>query len=193
VYVGLIALLVVGTGALTWSDMGFRRPTTGALIGDIGWGFALGVGALFLTASAAAILVAILGVEPVGPVPAPSSSLDEVLNLLAAAIVAPVSEEVFFRGFATTAWARRLGPSRAIVRGAILFALVHVVTIGGADASEAFRIAVIAFVARLPVAYLLGWIFIRRDSLWAAIALHATFNGVALAIATVAGRSVTGG
>ena len=192
-YVGLVGLLVVGTGALTWAEMGIRRPTSRALAGDLGSGFALGIVALFATAFVAAILVALLGVEPVGPVPIPTSFFDEVVDLLAAAIVAPVVEEVFFRGFATTAWARRIGPSRAILRGALFFAIVHVLTIGGADASEAVRIAMIAFVARIPVALLLGWVFVRRDSLWASIALHATFNGVALVLADLAGRTVTGG
>ncbi len=193
VNIALIRLLVVGTGALSWAEIGLRRPTSRALAGDIGWGLTLGVVALFATGVVAAILVAILGVEPVGPVPLPETTADRVLNLLAAVIVAPVAEEIFFRGFATTAWLRRMTPPRAIIRGALLFALVHVLTIGGADASEAIRIAVIAFVARIPVAWLLGWLFVRRDSLWAAIALHATFNGTALLLADLAGRSVTGG
>ncbi|MCU0505447.1 MAG: CPBP family intramembrane metalloprotease [Chloroflexi bacterium] len=191
--IGLIALLVVGTGALTWAEMGVRRPTLRALVGDIASGIFLGIVALLATGVVAAILVAILGVEPVGPVPTPETTVDRILNLLAAVIVAPVAEEIFFRGFATTAWLRRMAPGRAILRGALLFALVHVLTLGGADASEAIRIALIAFVARIPVAWLLGWLFVRRDSLWAAIALHATFNGTALLLADLAGRTVTGG
>jgi membrane protease YdiL (CAAX protease family) len=191
--VALIALLVVGTGALTWAEMGIRRPSFPALAGDIGWGLLLGVVALFATGLVAAILVGLLGVRPVGPVPVPESTVDRFLNLLAAVVVAPVAEEVFFRGFVTTAWVRRMAPGRAILRGALLFAFVHVLTIGGADASEAVRIAVIAFIARIPVAWLLGWVFVRRDSLWASIALHATFNGLALLLAEIAGRTVTGG
>jgi membrane protease YdiL (CAAX protease family) len=192
-YIGLIGLLVVGTGALTWSQMGIRRPTVGGLTGDIVIGVLLGLCALVATGLVAGLLVRLLGVEPVGPVPIPSTTPDRILNLLAAGIIAPVTEEIFFRGFATTAWLRRIGSSRAIVRGALFFAIVHVLTIGGADASEAIRIAVIAFAARIPVALLLEWVFVRRDSLWASIALHATFNGVALILADLARRTVTGG
>jgi uncharacterized protein len=190
---GMIRLLVVGPGALSWHEMGLRRPAAGALAGDIVWGILLGLGALIVTAFVAAILVALLGVTPTGPIPPAKGTLDIGLNLLAAAVIAPFGEEVFFRGFATTAWARRVGPGRAIVRGALFFAIVHVLTLGGATFSEAIRIAAIAFLARLPVAWLLGWIFVRRDSLWAAIALHATFNGVAIVLAELAGRTVTGG
>lgn len=193
VNVGLIGLLVVGTGALSWAEMGIRRPAAGRLMGDIAWGIGLGLTALLATAFLAALLVSLLGVLPEGPIPPPRGPLDRVLNVLAAVVIAPVSEEFFFRGFATTAWARRLGPRGAIVRGALFFALVHVLTLGGATASEALRIAAIAFLARLPVSFMLGWIFVRRDSLWASIALHATFNGTALLIAELAGRTVTGG
>ena len=193
VNVGLIALLVVGSGALTWAQMGIRRPAAGRLLGDIAWGLGLGVVALLATGFLAAILVSLLGVMPEGPIPAPRGPLDSVLNVVAAVVIAPIGEEIFFRGFATTAWARRIGSRSAILRGALFFAFVHVLTLGGATASEALRIAAIAFLARLPVAYLLGWVFIRRDSLWASIALHATFNGMALLIAELAGRSVTGG
>ena len=193
VNVGLLALLVVGSGALTWAQMGIRRPAAGRLLGDIAWGLALGIVALLATGLLAAVLVSLLGVMPTGPIPAPRGPLDRVLNILAAVVIAPVGEEVFFRGFATTAWARRIGSRSAIVRGALFFALVHVLTLGGSDASEAIRIATIAFVARLPVSFLLGWLFLRRDSLWASIALHATYNGTALLIAELAGRSVTGG
>ncbi len=193
VNVGLVGLLVVGSGALTWAEMGIRRPAAGRLAGDIAWGLGLGLAALLATAFLAALLVSLLGVVPTGPIPAPRGPLDSVLNVIAAVVIAPVGEEVFYRGFATTAWARRIGPRGAIVRGALFFALVHVLTLGGTDASEALRIAAIAFLARLPVSYLLGWVFIRRGSLWASIALHATFNGTALLIAELAGRSVTGG
>jgi hypothetical protein len=189
----LVRLLVVGPVALSWAEMGLRRPAAVALAGDVAWGLVLGVAALLATAVVAAILVALLGVTPTGPIPVAKGPLDVALNFLAAAVIAPVGEEIFYRGFATTAWSRRIGPGRAIIRGAIFFALVHVLTLGGADFSEAIRIAAIAFIARLPVALLLGWVFVRRSSLWAAIALHATFNGVALILAELAGRTVTGG
>jgi membrane protease YdiL (CAAX protease family) len=33
-------------------------------------------------------------------------------------------------------------------------------------------------VALLPVSLALGWLFLRRGSLYAAIGLHGTFNGI---------------
>ena len=87
-----------------------------------------------------------------------------MLSLLAAAVLAPISEELFYRGFATTAWLRSYGPTRAIVQGGLFFAFVHVLTLGGPDFDHAAKTALVAFVARIPVALALGWLFVRRGS-----------------------------
>jgi membrane protease YdiL (CAAX protease family) len=187
----LIQLLVVNTGALAWAEMGFVRgsvdgrgtPPTGTVRGDLATGLVLALPVLFGTALIAQVLVRLLGVEPTSVLPEPESTLGVVLNLVTAVVVAPVTEEVFFRGFATTAWARSIGPARAITRGALFFALVHILSIGGPSFDVAIRTVAIAFIARLPVAYALEVLFVRRGSIWASIALHAGFNGSILLLA----------
>ena len=67
--------------------------------------------------------------------------------------------------------------------------MVHVITISGADAAEAFGLAILGFVSRIPVALALGWLFLRRGSIWAPIGLHAAFNAILLILAEVALRS----
>jgi membrane protease YdiL (CAAX protease family) len=47
----------------------------------------------------------------------------------------------------------------------------------------------VAFLARVPVALALGWLFDMRRSIWASIGLHAAFNGILLVLAEVAIRS----
>ena len=49
--------------------------------------------------------------------------------------------------------------------------------------------AAVGFIGRLPVALVLGWLFVRRGSLWAPIGLHAAFNGILLVAAEAALRS----
>ena len=110
-------------------------------------------------------------------------------NLVAGVIVAPVSEEIMFRGFATTAWMADMGKWRGVFRGAMFFAVVHVLTISGVDASEAVGVAIAAFVGRIPVALALGWLFSRTRTIWAPLGLHAAFNGILLILAEVAARS----
>jgi membrane protease YdiL (CAAX protease family) len=82
-----------------------------------------------------------------------------------------------------------MGRARGIVRGALFFALVHILTVSGASAGEAFGLAVAAFAGRLPVALVLGWLYARRGSIWTSMGLHATFNGVLLVIAEAVARS----
>jgi membrane protease YdiL (CAAX protease family) len=188
VYVGLIRLLVVDTGALDWAAMGLRRFDRAALT-ELVAGALWAVPVILVTNLLAAILLTLLPVTPVSPLPPSGSDVGFVLNLLAAAVVAPIGEELLFRGFATTAWARDLGARRAIVQGALFFAIVHVLTIGGVDAAQAFGVALIAFVSRIPVALVLGWLFLRRGSIWAPIGLHAAFNGLLVILAEFAIRS----
>ena len=107
---------------------------------------------------------------------------------MSAAVLAPIGEELFFRGFATTAWARSLGPAwPAIVRGAVFFAVAHVLTqfddvVRHGRAAGAVLVRRAA--ARRRIA--LGWLFLSRRSLYAAIGLHAAFNGIQVLLAFAA-------
>lgn len=190
--VGMIALVVVSPGALSWREMGFRLPAPGegSVAGDVAWGMVLAVPALFAGGLLAAVLIAILGVVPEPTIPPARDPLDVALSLLAAAVIAPLWEETFFRGFTTTAWARTAGFRAAVVRGAIFFALVHVVTLAGSDFGTAIRVALIAFVVRLPVALVLGWVFLRRRTLVAPIALHATYNAIPVILVALGAGAV---
>ena len=187
VSLGVLALVVVGSGALSWREMGLRLPgpEEGSALTDIGLGIALAVPALFGAAFLAVILIALLGVAPAAPLPPAEDPASIAVNLLVAAILAPFWEEVFFRGFVTTAWARTAGPRAAIVRGAIFFALIHVITLAGSDFDTAIRAAIIAFVIRLPVGLVLGWVFLRRRTLVAPMALHATYNAIPVLLAAL--------
>lgn len=189
VYIGLIRLLVVGTGALTWAEIGLARPGPTALR-ELLSGAVLALPVVLVTALLADLLVRIVGTVPDSPLPPARDAIGFAVNLVAAAVVAPVSEEIFFRGYATTAWARGMGARPGLVRGALFFAAIHVVAIGGGSFAEAGGRVLVAFVGRLPVSFVLGWVFLRRRSLYAAIGLHATFNAALIVIAELAGRSI---
>jgi membrane protease YdiL (CAAX protease family) len=179
VYGAVVRLLVVGLGALRWSEMGLSRPAAEIVV-DVARGAVLAVPVLFATVLVAALLVGLLGTRPESPLPPAGNTLDVVINLISAAIVAPIGEEIFCRGFATTAWARTYGANRAIVQGALFFALAHVLTVNAVDFSEGSRQALIAFVVRIPVAVTLGWLFLSRRSIYASLGLHSAFNAIAL-------------
>jgi membrane protease YdiL (CAAX protease family) len=185
VFIGVVQLMVIGTGALRWSDMGFRigaRRTAEAMAR----GALLAAPVVVLTAVVAAIVVTIVGVTPASPLPSTGTTSGLVLHLLAGAVVAPVAEEVLFRGFMVTAWERSNGPRAAIVRAALLFAAAHVLLVGGDNFGQAATLAFVGAVGRLPVALALGWLYLRSRTIWAPIGLHAVFNAILLVGAEIA-------
>ena len=88
--------------------------------------------------------------------------------LLLALVVAPLAEEVMFRGLALPALARRLGGPAAVLLVALVFALLH------------FHLHSLAALFTLGVA--LAWVYIHTGTLWAPVTLHALFNGVNLGL-----------
>ena len=188
VVVVILRLIVVGSGALSWREMGLR-PGPGAALRDLVVGAAYAVPVIFVTGFLVQILITAIGEAPESPLPPSGTSLGLAINLVAGAVIAPLYEELLFRGFATTAWARAVGAATAIIRTSILFALAHVVAQGGATFGQAIGIAVVAAAARLPVAFALGWLFMRRGSLWVSIGLHAAFNAILIVVAEYAVRN----
>ena len=182
VTLALVRLLVVGTGALSWHEIGFRRGG-GAAVADLAWGVVLAGPVILVTIVVAAILSALVGQAPESPLPPTGTAESLVLHLVAGAAIAPLAEEVLFRGVAVTAWARLAGPSSAILRSSVLFALAHVLLEGGETFEAAAGLFVVGFVGRLPVAVALDWIYLRRGSIWSAIGLHGAFNAVLIAVA----------
>ena len=185
VYLGLVRLLVVGTDALSWREMGIGGRPRAALAEDVARGMVVAVPVLVVTAILAALLSRFLP-TPGSPLPPAGGTAGFLANVLAAVVVAPIGEELFFRGFATSAWAQSMPVRSAVIRGAVFFSIGHVLTVGGADFGDAAGRALVAFLTRLPVALALGAIFMRRRSLAAPLALHATFNALLIVIAQVA-------
>ncbi len=77
--------------------------------------------------------------------------------------VAPVVEEVFFRGFLLWALRPMTGIRVAIIVQALLFSCAHYWSIG-------------AIFSTLPAGLILGYLAAARRSLWICIVIHFTFN-----------------
>lgn len=185
VYYILVRLLVVDLGALTWAEMGIGRLDRQAAR-SFGRGALYAVPAILVTAIVALLASTVLPIPP-PPLPIRPDPVGAVSALLAAGVVAPIGEELFFRGYATTAWARGTGTRRALIQGSLFFAFVHILGVTGETAAIATGAAVSAFLGRLPIAFMLGYVFLRTRSLWASTGLHATFNTVLVLLALAAG------
>ena len=187
IFIGVIRLTVVGTGALSWAEMGIRRLDRQA-VSDLLAGASLALPVIGITLIVGSVLVTIFGVVSPSPLPPTGELSGLLLQLITGAIVAPIAEELLFRGFAVTAWRRSIGAGRAIFRATLLFALAHVVGIEATSFGQAIGLIAVGAGTRVPVAWVLGWVFVRRGSIWASIGLHATFNAVLLVLAHVAMR-----
>ncbi len=179
VFIAILRLTVVGTGALSWAQMGWRRFSGGAFR-DLLFGGAVAIPVIGLTSIVAWVLVSIFKVVPESPLPPTGVAAGLVVQLIAGAVIAPIAEEAVFRGFAISAWRRTVGERGAIVRASLVFALAHVINVSGGSFGEAGGLIAVGFASRLPVALALGWLFVRTGSIWAPIGLHMAFNGILL-------------
>jgi uncharacterized protein len=186
-YAVVVWLTVVRTGSLTWRQMGWPTP------GGRGPGVLRAVGvaiALMLPLTLAllilgGILGTLLGVDAPDVLPAAETSRDAFMVAITAALIIPVGEELFFRGFVLTAWLRDLGERTALVRSSLFFALVHVVNISTDTFAEGAAQALLQTAVILPVGFAFGWLFLRYG-MAAAIAAHVTYNSLLLFLAYLA-------
>ena len=183
----IIGLVVVGSGAVSWRDLivatraaspkALRTPDRrGGFAGDLFWGIALALPILSAAGLFAALVMNGTGVRAPAVLPPTVNATDLVANALTAGLIAPIGEELLYRGVIAQAWARQSSARRAILFSAIVFAFAHTLTIGGTSVTDAASVAAVAFLVRLPLGIALGWLWIRRRSLVATIALHAVYN-----------------
>ncbi|CAN5689142.1 hypothetical protein BH23CHL7_BH23CHL7_13770 [soil metagenome] len=181
-YVGIVWLFVVRSGAMSWREMRLLPGNNSAgSVADAS--FAAGVmlpttfGALVL-----ALVVALsLGTQAPAVVPVPQTALDTVIVALNAAILIPIGEEVFFRGYALSAWLRDLGPRSALIRSTLFFAAVHIANVRTVTFDEGWRQAALVLAVIVPVGAVLGWLMLNRG-LVASVAGHITYNGILIGL-----------
>jgi membrane protease YdiL (CAAX protease family) len=89
------------------------------------------------------------------------------LSVLAVA-VAPLCEEIAFRGYLQSTLSLRRRPAAAIAAGALLFATLH--------------LDPVRFPALLVLGVLFGWLTWRAGSIWPSVAAHAANNGIAMVL-----------
>jgi membrane protease YdiL (CAAX protease family) len=87
--------------------------------------------------------------------------------ILGPVVVAPISEELFFRGFLQSWLRAKSSALPAMVLSSMFFALVH---------------PMVVWLPIFGVGLLLGWIYERSGRLLEAVAYHAMFNSAQLAI-----------
>lgn len=161
-------LLSAARGDSLSDTMGLKRVPIAA---TLSFGFAVAVAARMF-AGLWGIVLQGLGVELPGSdidptTLLPSGALGIALTLAIACVLAPVAEELVFRGVLFPAVATRWGVRAGVIVSSALFAAVHVYL---------FAIPPI-----FVLAVVLARLYARSGTLWLPIAVHAFFNGIGLA------------
>jgi membrane protease YdiL (CAAX protease family) len=118
-------------------------------------------------------LLELVNVRPAeGIADAAVSRADPTVLILALVLVAPVAEEIFFRGLVYNAWEREYGAMRAVWGSALLFAVIHG--------------SLFALVPIFGLGIALALLYRATRSLPATIVLHASFNAITVTLALLA-------
>jgi membrane protease YdiL (CAAX protease family) len=96
----------------------------------------------------------------------PRSGAGVVLFVIVAVVMAPLFEEVVFRGFLFRGFANSWGWVWGAVVSSVIFGIAH--------------LQLDVFVPLAVLGFALAWVYRRTGSLWTCIAMHAVFNAVAV-------------
>lgn len=98
-----------------------------------------------------------------------------LFTIIAVVFLAPLVEEILFRGLLQSWLVQKVGVPAGIMTSSLVFSLFHFASSQG--------LANIILVASLFVlSCFLGFVYIRQRSLWASIGLHMTFNAISVII-----------
>ncbi|MCL2178980.1 MAG: CPBP family intramembrane metalloprotease [Proteobacteria bacterium] len=90
------------------------------------------------------------------------SGIELWLMVAVVVCVAPLCEEVFFRGFIQPKFIRRWGAPMGFLVTSVFFSFIHMDPVG--------------FLARLALGLLFGWLAYTGGSLWVSISAHISYN-----------------
>lgn len=179
---GVVSIFVAGVGSVflvntmgtkhTLSDLGFCLP-------DSKWWWTAAILALSLMIFRLVLMYFLFEMFPALEASADevsesfqtSTVIQSIVFGILGAIVVPIGEEVFFRGFVHNALRNKFGMWASIVISSFVFALAH----GNLTQSIA------VFFAGLCLA----WLYEKSGSLWTPIFAHGLNNGLAIAMSVI--------
>ena len=177
----LYGLIVVWTASqFRHHGVNFRR-LAGWVQTGYNWWPSLGVVALLLLFSVAALWLVYYSLSLVWPSaadwllsqetvsPASENGAPMVFHsifIFELVVVAPILEELFFRGVLFTRWSVRWGMGRGIILSSLLFGVLHVNNVVGATVFGA----------------VMALLYVRTGTLLVPMACHALYNGIVAAV-----------
>ena len=168
-YLGLIGMpaWLVGVRGVRWADLGWEVPGPGDRWRTVWQGLVIGVAAQVAVVPAiyAPILLLTDDLDVSGPardLVGRADGMGIALLVLMVVVLAPVAEELFFRGLALRALQARMAPWAALVVSALFFGVTH------------FQL--LQLPALVMIGLVCGWLAQRDGRLGRAVWAHVGFN-----------------
>jgi membrane protease YdiL (CAAX protease family) len=165
-------IVVGGLVVLPRALAGLRLASPRSLWRDLMIGLGVAIPAWIAATLISALIALVL--KAMGLAPGPEL-VDRVVDrgdptalLIGFVVVAPIAEELFFRGVVFNAWERERGTRVAVYGSAVLFAAIH---------------GAVLFVPVLFLGVILAHLYRATRSLPATMAVHASFNAISLTLA----------
>ncbi len=152
----LFSLRTAGRSLALW---GFRRPNRAFF-----WTVPLGLAAVYAVSVVHDVVVRPQQQQIVGDFP--RSGAGAALFILVAVIMAPLFEEVVFRGFLFRGFANSWGWAWGALASGAIFGFAH--------------LQLDVFVPLATLGFVLAWAYKRTGSIWTCITMHALFNTIAV-------------
>ncbi len=172
VIVATIVCLLRRRYHLPWSRIGIRPISPETVVTAVMWG----VGVLIIMTGLVSMLNMLLprglppqNVEAIFSVGTPAAAF--VLSMFLMGVVAPITEELLFRGYLYEALKLHLTQRSAMMATSVVFAAVHM---------DIYRFLPLAFGG-----YALNVLAERKKSITASMIMHATWNGLMVIMAFV--------
>lgn len=166
-----LILVIKAVKGITWAELGWKKVKLGQSIKDIlkVWGLT------WLIHIAYMIILVSLGITPeeneLAKLLQKPTLLMLLINILIIAVAAPMIEETLFRGILFGSLRTYCGYWTAIVISAAIFSALHFELIG--------------FVPRFVLGIGLGYLYIKHQSIFPSMGLHALNNLLAVIIISV--------
>jgi membrane protease YdiL (CAAX protease family) len=142
-----------------WRAWGFRKPTAAFF-----WVIPVALVAAYVVSYVNEIVFHPAEQEIVDAFPPTAGGI--ILFAIVAVVMAPLFEELYFRGFLFKGFATSWGWGWGAVASAAIFSLAHM--------------QLTLFLPLFALGFGLAWVYRHTGSLWTSITLHAIFNGVSV-------------
>lgn len=162
-----VYFIAIRPKSLSWKEVGFQRFKKSYWGPILGWTIVLIIGSILLSYIVEWIFDMGTDNSKTDSLQTRLTTMNIVIAFVSAAIISPIYEEIFYRGFLYR-WIRtKYGLLAGMLISSFIFMLVHIPTFNS-----------------LPYTFLSGlifaWTYEKTQSIYPAMIIHALFNGLAI-------------